>query len=298
MVSGFDSPALPAQHCRVLANPYEVFHARWQASARIRCGYAEGQSGAYPAEEMSVLYLAWRSRAADGGRSAASPATDQPTSSPTRTARSRPRRRFRPLLGFPEQEEVYRSESLFPVFANRLMTRRGPSSRASSSGWIYRPGDGSAGPAGPKRRPPRNGHVRGVLCAGAHARGAVRDALLRSWPAPPRRRRPQAVAEVNSARRAARASGPTRRIPKTRRRWRCSHGSAYRFRPALPARDLHTLEQAVRAGVADSDPRQSGSRHRCSSESSQPTWRLGQRASSPSPDRSSQPLRPDLAAVA
>jgi len=37
---------------------------------------------------------------------------------------------FRPLLAFPERNEVYRSETLFPVFANRVMNVSRPELRS------------------------------------------------------------------------------------------------------------------------------------------------------------------------
>jgi hypothetical protein len=88
---------------------------------------------------MSVLYLAWR----EPGRRwwPVGRLTRQNLEFEfvyTRGAVDAEGAGFRPLLAFPERNEVYRSETLFPVFANRLMNPSRPEFQ-SYVGWLALP---------------------------------------------------------------------------------------------------------------------------------------------------------------
>jgi hypothetical protein len=88
---------------------------------------------------MSVLYLAWRQprhRWWPVGRLARRGSEFEFVY--TRGALEAAAAGFRPLLAFPERDEVYRSETLFPVFANREMNPSRPEFHSYIS-WLALP---------------------------------------------------------------------------------------------------------------------------------------------------------------
>jgi hypothetical protein len=103
----------------------------WRGGVRTRAGlrrrYADRQSATYPSGRMIVLYLAWREpgrRWWPIGRLLREGSEYE--FAYTHGALEAHGAGFRPLLAFPEPREVYRSESLFAVFANRLMNTSRP----------------------------------------------------------------------------------------------------------------------------------------------------------------------------
>lgn len=88
---------------------------------------------------MSVLYLAWRQpgyRWWPIGRLTRQ--GQQYEFVYTRGAVEAEAAGFRPLLAFPERNDVYRSEALFPVFANRVMSPSRPDF-SNYLGWLALP---------------------------------------------------------------------------------------------------------------------------------------------------------------